>query len=211
MNTDKVKQECYSKEYYRNCLGCKIFQGEPPPAGGAVLKLDGNWMLNHYGGKEGFLGWLILQPMEHKYLCGEWTKRKGTKKKWTNKELEYLGKHIKNISEHLHKYWKDNFFNDEFKDEIKRIYVVCFSECFHNDEPALEPHLHFHIIPRTQKMADLKKCNGSRYYAWNICQAFGHISFPERYVTKAGKQNKNVEELMNYLKDNLPLQKKCDA
>lgn len=47
------------------CPVCKIIQDRKGPAGGPVILLKSDWTLNQYGGSEGFLGWLTLQPREH--------------------------------------------------------------------------------------------------------------------------------------------------
>ena len=33
---------------------------------GGIIELDRDWTLNHYGGSEGFLGWVVLQPKYHR-------------------------------------------------------------------------------------------------------------------------------------------------
>ena len=48
------------------CKGCELSKGNGDPPGGIIVKLDGGWILNHYGGSEGFLGWLALQPSCHR-------------------------------------------------------------------------------------------------------------------------------------------------
>jgi diadenosine tetraphosphate (Ap4A) HIT family hydrolase len=159
-------------------LGCKLSQGlEKPDVGGAVITLPGNWILNHYSGSEGFLGWLALQPGKHRTHL----------KDLEEDESKLLGKNIRDIEKALRAYWVEKFN----KDPIERIYVACFSE--YSDD-----HLHFHLIPRTNKLGDLLKCNCS-INCWNIYKIHENSHFPQEYVIKPKQCNKNVNILMDCL------------
>ena len=61
-----------TNEYDDSCNGCKISRGLEPLHGG-FIELDGNWILNHYAGWEGFLGWMAMQPRFHRMGLGELT------------------------------------------------------------------------------------------------------------------------------------------
>jgi hypothetical protein len=54
-----------AKEYDKDCKGCKRSKGCDPVVGG-IIQLEGDWILNHYGGDEGFFGWMALQPRYHR-------------------------------------------------------------------------------------------------------------------------------------------------
>jgi diadenosine tetraphosphate (Ap4A) HIT family hydrolase len=168
------------------CIGCKIIKEGKGPAGGPVIHLEGSWTLNQYGGEEGFLGWLILQPAEHK----------GDITALTKEELRSLGENLKEIEKALKDYWFCNWQDDP----IERLYVVSFSEYSHG-------HLHFHLIPRTTKMVDLLKYKCS-IRAWDIYMIRHRAKFPQHYIVYPGQHNRNVEKLMDYLKKNLPNQVK---
>jgi diadenosine tetraphosphate (Ap4A) HIT family hydrolase len=183
----------HNSEAKAGCKMCEIARKQNGPKGGQVIRLAGDWILNQYAGSEAFLGWLILQPLEHRSWWEE----------FSPKEIENVGPHIKNVQKYLRQYWKNNFFVEDFEDRIERIYVACYSECFDNDKPSLSPHLHLHIIPRTKRMSELTKCDGSKYWAWNIPQIFSHPGFPEKYIIKDIPDNPNAEDLMNYLKNKL--------
>ena len=49
--------------------------------------MNGDWILNHYGGEEGFLGWMALQPRYHREEINQ----------LEVDELEALGGNIKKI------------------------------------------------------------------------------------------------------------------
>lgn len=182
-------ENCHEKT---GCISCKIARDEEGPKGGPVIRLRGKWTLNQYGGSEGFLGWLTLQPLKHGY---RW-------KDFQEDTINHLGGHLKNIQTYLQEYWTSTFPEDK----IERVYVACFAECFEKDKPSDSPHLHLHIMPRTKNMGELRRCDGSEYFAWNICQIFAHQKFPKQYVINGARDNENVEDLMNYLKEKLPLQ-----
>jgi hypothetical protein len=48
-----------------SCRGCNIAEPQYRPVGD-VIKVGKYWLLNQYWGGEGFLGWLALQPREHR-------------------------------------------------------------------------------------------------------------------------------------------------
>ena len=57
------------EQYDPKCEGCNISRKRNKALerlpGKIVIDLPGDWTLNHYGGSEGFLGWLALQPRRH--------------------------------------------------------------------------------------------------------------------------------------------------
>ena len=51
-----------------NCKGCARSQETD-----AIVELPGDWIVNHYAGEEGFLGWLALQPRYHRMAISDLT------------------------------------------------------------------------------------------------------------------------------------------
>jgi diadenosine tetraphosphate (Ap4A) HIT family hydrolase len=123
-----------------------------------VLKLSENWTLNHYGGPEGFLGWLALQPARHIVTLGGLTPA----------EYNELGSQVFRIDAAMVEHWPT-----AFGDVISRLYVAYFYESPYLD-PHDEFHLHIHLIPR---FASLPKT----MFAWNIHRAAAQDDFPNQY------------------------------
>ena len=178
-------------EYDPNCDGCKISQGHKEVTGKLVIEMNGGWTLNHYGGGEGFLGWLALQPRYHRMELADLTER----------EAAFLGPNIQRIDLALRQYWSIRFDADP----IERVYVVYFLEgVFAKPNPS-PYHLHVHLIPRTRRFDPLlRKDNGSTstIIAWNIYQLVECQDFPEEYRIK-GVNKQYTENLMAYLKSSL--------
>jgi hypothetical protein len=81
-----------------DCEVCRISQKkEKPCVGGPIVKLAGNWTFNHYGGPEGFLGWLALQPHRHVAHFEE----------LNDEESSALGQNLKLIDTTLRSYWSE--------------------------------------------------------------------------------------------------------
>jgi diadenosine tetraphosphate (Ap4A) HIT family hydrolase len=182
--------------YHEDCKGCKISRKIREPRGG-IIELDGNWILNHYSGGEGFLGWVILQPRYHRMELSE----------LNTDEANELGKNIRNIDLALRQYWAIKFT----KDPIRRVYVVYFFESAF-EKSSDKYHLHIHLIPRTEKFRSLSthvsKTKGISkeecvpLIAWNIHQLSEHQDFPPDYRTKPENEanTREVEALMTYLR-----------
>ena len=47
------------------CEGCKLAR--------EGIQLPGGWALNHYGGGEGYLGWLAIAPVAHRMTLASLT------------------------------------------------------------------------------------------------------------------------------------------
>jgi hypothetical protein len=101
------------KEYKDGCEGCDISRGSILLPGG-VIELQGDWIVNHYDGQEGFLGWMVLQPRYHRMELSDLTKD----------EIDLLGKNFQDVDRALHQYWSVKFPDDP----IERIYVASISE-----------------------------------------------------------------------------------
>jgi hypothetical protein len=48
------------------CDGCALSQKSD-----RVIHLSGDWVVNHYQGQEGNLGWMVLQPRYHRMCLAE--------------------------------------------------------------------------------------------------------------------------------------------
>ena len=169
------------------CAGCDISQGVHVDVNqrGGIVELDGNWILNHYGGSEGFLGWMALQPRFHRMELAD----------LTPEEAAALGSNIQKVEAALRQYWLKNFPSDP----IQRMYVVYFFESIFDPKPD-KYHLHLHLIPRTVRLGRLLRrysCDGS-IHAWSVSQIviLNAGDIPDEY------KNKNHEKpvLMTYLR-----------
>jgi diadenosine tetraphosphate (Ap4A) HIT family hydrolase len=179
--------------YHDCCKGCRISQGiEEPRRGGGIIELDGNWILNHYGGDEGFLGWMALQPRFHRMELTD----------LNTDEANALGKNIQNIDLAMRQYWAIEFP----KDPVRRVYVVYFFESAF-EKSSDKYHLHIHLIPRTEKLGDLLREEG-KVIAWNIYKLSKpnkSNEFPPEYMAQPenDEDRRKVEALMTYLRGQL--------
>ena len=48
------------------CICCKIAKGCGEGYQKIVVELGGGWVLNHFYGRETYLGWLVLETKEHR-------------------------------------------------------------------------------------------------------------------------------------------------
>ncbi len=174
------------------CEGCKISSGQRDTIGKLSIRLNENWVLNHYNDyQQGFLGWLILQPYFHRM---EWSDL-------AVEEAATLGPNICKIDSTLRKYWGINFGDDS----IERLYVTYFHEGIF-DRPKQNPyHLHIHLIPRTKKIGLLLQevIDGiTMVNAWRIYTSTENSSFPTEYRIRRF-DGKKAYHLMTFLRDNL--------
>jgi diadenosine tetraphosphate (Ap4A) HIT family hydrolase len=184
-----------------NCKGCRISQKCEDVLGGIVIELNGDWTLNHYGGPEGYLGWLALQPRYHRNRLTD----------LSASETAALGGNIQDIDRALSHYWEKTFKNDP----IKRVYVVYFYESVFDKPDPTPYHLHIHLIPRTQSMDTLlRKCKwtdseqafySSTIVAWNIHKITEHDDFPTEYICHGNEERdeRKVQQLMTDLQSQL--------
>ncbi len=172
-------------EYQPGCKGCDISQESDKKIGG-IIELEGDWILNHYGGDEGFLGWFALQPRYHRMEISD----------LTDKETIYLGRNIQKIENTFRNYWNNNF-ND---DSIERVYIVYFFDSVFDLPKITNYHLHFHLIVRTKEIGELLRkgryCTAPNINAWMIHRIIYDIDFPPKYKRDDGK----VIKLMTYLR-----------
>lgn len=161
-----------------DCDVCKIISTGKTCVGGLVFNPSDNWTLNHYGGEEGFLGWLALSPNKHI----------GNFKDLNKDESSELGYNLKLIETALRSCWSEQFQNDQ----LERLYALCFSEYS-------KGHFHFHLIPRTNKLRGLLKNEEGDIIPWHTYKIHGCVNFPEEYVIRCNCYNENVENLMTGL------------
>jgi diadenosine tetraphosphate (Ap4A) HIT family hydrolase len=173
-----------SKLYESACEGCSRSQGNDAVMGG-IVRLSGDWILNHLGGPSGFLGWMALQPRYHRMELAE----------LTPEEAAALGSNIQRVEAALRQSWFMKFPEDP----IRRMYVVYFFESIFDKKPT-KFHLHIHLIPRTEMYGEwLQDSEQSGIIAWDIYKIgdpmFGLPSLPDHYKKTA----KNVTTLMGEL------------
>ncbi len=144
------------KEYKDSCKGCDISREIEKKPGG-IIDLEGDWILNHYAGDEGFLGWMALQPRFHRMKFTD----------FTDDEAKALGKNIQNINTALCEYWSIHFPEDP----VEKLYVVCFHE-------SEEYHIHIHLIPRTKELGGE---DPTAYMAWKTFKRTEKEPFPQEY------------------------------
>lgn len=157
------------RRFQKGCKGCDLSLGRSKPRfGGARVLLPGDWVLNHYGGEEAFLGWLALQSRFHRTELAQLSGR----------EARALGTNIQRVDLALRSYWRDTFHNDE----LERMYVAYFFKSPF-DTPPTTWHLHLHLIPRTRDMGVCAWGRGapSLYAAWRAPFLTKEWWFPTHY------------------------------
>lgn len=181
-------------DYQRDCAGCRTSQGLRHSAGG-LLKLPGDWTANQYGGPEGWLGWLALQPRYHRMALSE----------LTPVEAAALGLNIQALDLALSQYWRLHFP----KDGLSRVYVVYFFESAYQTPQEREPfHLHIHLIPRFQSLnvpgALQRKDSGTTWAdGWLVPSLMKGGAIRKAYSRKAPKWEHRATGLMDYLRHEL--------
>lgn len=148
------------------CHGCEISQSARVPFGSIRVDLEGGWTLNHYGGSEGFLGWLALQPRFHRMELAQLTLR----------EARAIGPNIRRVDAALRGYWQQTF-----GDPVRRVYVLYFHEGVFDRDPS-PYHLHFHLIPRSDRLDPVLRQTGPDIVAWDMYRASRLPGFPPEYL-----------------------------
>ncbi len=163
----------------QDCKGCNITKDQPR---GGIIEMGKLWVANQYWGGEGFLGWLALQPREHRMQLEQ----------LTDEEAREMGTAVRDLTGRLSKYWGKK---EEWKqDRLERVYVTYFFESVFDNNPT-QYHLHIHLIPRTRKMRALISKEGS-INCWIIHTISKMNGFPEEYFRYAER----VDELMEALR-----------
>jgi diadenosine tetraphosphate (Ap4A) HIT family hydrolase len=130
--------------------------------------------VNHYSNrKERFLGWLVVQPIQHRMRMSE----------MTVEELKEFGIMVQKLEDAF----VTTYNASHVDDKIEIVYLVRLGESTLGEKP--EWHLHWHLVPRPSSMKH--KCNG-----WDIvkCREKGLKPAPFRL---------EIEELMNGLRRTL--------
>ena len=161
------------------CRGCKILEPLSQPRGGGI-EIGQHWLVNQYWGREGFLGWLALQPREHCMQLEE----------LSEDAARDMGKVIKDVKRSLKRYWEKKWPEDQ----LDRLYVTYFFDSVFDNSPT-EYHLHIHLIPRTRRMRSLISEEGS-INCWKIYKIAKLDGFPEEYF----RYEERVDDLINELK-----------
>jgi len=181
------------QSYREGCKGCGISSGRDTEVNerGGIIDLGNDWTVNHYGGPEGFLGWVVLQPRLHV----------GDMADLSAGEAASMGKSIRCVGRALREYWRVSF-ND---DPIERVYVMYFHESVFGiaEQSQLsqdEWHLHLHLIPRTVRLGRILRRfsdNGS-IHAWSMPDVvrLSGGDFPKQYH----KNNGNMSALISHLR-----------
>ncbi len=152
------------------CKGCRRAAGTDDVDGG-MISLGPHWMVNHYSNqKERFLGWLVVQPIQHRMRMSE----------LTTDELKEFGL----IAQRLEDALVTTYNASHVDDKIEIVYLVRLGES--TLVRRAEWHLHWHLVPRTSSMK--RKCEG-----WEIvkCRERGLKPTPSRL---------EIEEQMNLLR-----------
>lgn len=176
------------KKFNECCNSCKLSRGQDPK-NRIIINLQGDWILNHYNGSEGFLGWLALQPRYHYMGIAE----------LGDDETNTIGNNFANIIKCLKNYKEGVFSNHE----IERVYVIFFGEgCFDRPKPSCY-HMHFHIIPRLKCFDDFLReydsLNNSSINAWNIYKLSSLEIFRKKFKEFIGRPEDEIRRLMMYM------------
>lgn len=180
--------------YDDTCSGCEISQGVRPVAG-KVAALPGDWTVNQYGGGEGYLGWLALQPRYHRTRLTDLAPG----------EVTALGSNLQALDRVLTQYWTLQFPDDP----IDRVYVAYFYESAFEDPPEPKPyHLHIHVIPRFRSLARpgalrIKKGTQTWNDAWQVPHLAERMMIPEPYARHSPMWENRATTLMDYLRHEL--------
>jgi len=115
------------------CKACDMINREVSENLHDVILLGEHWSVNQYMGGERFPGWLVMQPRRHCMRIQDLT---------VGELLEFWVQFVR-VEEALKTVWPEVFPGDK----VERVYITLF---FENTEGFW--HLHFHIVPRTDKM-----------------------------------------------------------
>ena len=174
------------------------------------------WRVNHYQSSEAILGWLVLQPVEHKWTLDELSEA----------TLDDLGSALGSVQKAMKRAWTATFPADL----LERIHTTNFMESEFDEYksppgPTFFFHTHIFLIPRSQELGkvirrELTTAPGVKQYVpWDDYQIFHRIknrdasdliekSVPwdnlQKYINSHGEAGKQVwkdkiEKFMNQL------------
>ena len=156
--------------------------------------MPGDWVVNQYGGSEGFLGWLALQPRFHRMALSD----------LTDTEARALGPNIRALDKVLTQFWTNQFPADP----VERVYVIYMFES-EFAEPLGRPeerfHLHIHLIPRTKAFAEPGRLrfirSGTTWNdGWHMPRLADHGVIPELYRLSQSNRATRSNNLMDYIR-----------
>jgi diadenosine tetraphosphate (Ap4A) HIT family hydrolase len=113
--------------HQKDCLGCQVSNGDKVPFGGFVYA-DDLWTVNHVLPPSAILGWLVLQPRRHIEALHE----------MSFNEQQRMSQLMVSL---------DQVLRDILSPQ--KVYTCLFAESEHC------PHIHFHIIPRSEEITAL--------------------------------------------------------
>ncbi len=175
--------------YDKTCSGCAISQGLLVKPGG-LLKLPGGWIVDQYAGGEGFLGWLALQPDQHRMSVSQ----------LSSEELAHLGPNVAFLDRTLTSFWHARFADDP----VERVYFVYFFELeFEVPRPKEMFHLHVHIIPRFRSLAKPLELQSGRSRwpnGWAIAEMVRKGAIRTAYTRQSGRWETDAGELIDHLR-----------
>ena len=178
------------------CECCTIIDGEGSGfrANNYIVELEGGWVLNHCGGENTYLGYLILQTKCHRVDFGD----------LSPEEAKSLGMNIKRINDSIRKYWESIYPEDQ----VELVHVAYLNETpyirrhiYLSNRPQLsrESHVHIHLLTRTRKMGEaLGYC--AEKIGWHLLDNVSR--FPPNYLN-IEEDDTPVVDLMDYLKKSL--------
>lgn len=173
----------YDSKYDGKCAGCRLAHRLDTMTGG-FIPLGEYWMVNHNGGSEAFLGWLVMQPRQHRTKLSE----------FTDEELREFGIQTQRLEKALCETWSKVQPNDP----IKRVYVALFSESALQKDAYW--HIHFHVVPRTKSIGEEQPAPEEQKLAikdhkgWYIVR---QATYPRK------PHDEDIKRLMNMLRNHL--------
>src|SRR3972149_7872015 len=159
--------------------------------------LKGGWFLNHCGGSNAHLGYLILTASQIDKNRPHAFDFDSLREEQTN----MLGKYLNWIQHQLKEYsMKPDYWSEN--DRIEQIYFAYLNESpykkfYQNqhkmmkDDVKEDLHVHIHILPRTQSMGEI--CNGG-FLGWDLLKITKRSNYTYFDVEKK-------KHLMRFLKE----------
>ncbi len=160
----------------RDCRGCLRASKQEKVEGGTI-PLGAHWTVNHYDDQDRFLGWLVVQPKEHRMKSSQ----------MTLEETEEFGVVTSRLENALTKAYDRMCPHDK----VKIVYLVRLGESTLARGPNW--HLHYHMIPRTVSM---------KHRGWHIHNLGGCEKCQKKRIRPVPSRLK-IEELMNLIRHQL--------
>jgi diadenosine tetraphosphate (Ap4A) HIT family hydrolase len=179
----------------RECRSCQWIENPAEVVGGVLpVGKRSKWRVNHYQSGEAILGWLVLQPVEHKWTVDE----------LSDETLDDLGSALGSVQRAMKRVWTAVFPDDL----LERIHTTSFMESEfdkYKSPPALTFFFHIHIflIPRSQGLGkvirrELATAPGVKQYVpWDDYQIFHRIK--NRDASDLIEKNVPWDDLQKYI------------